>query len=116
MVDSCGVFLKKQWFITSKSSKIENYYLFDPKKALKILLFDIFLLFFNYKLIGSGTYGTVIKATLKGSSQKRAIKLIPKNKVKNPERFKNEIDIMRKLVFKIKFFNVKNLNHRIIPI
>lgn len=59
------------------------------------------------KLIGSGTYGTVIKATLKGTSQKRAIKIIPKKKVKNPERFKNEIEIMRKLVHYFNFSVIK---------
>lgn len=39
----------------------------------------------------------MIKATLKGTGQKRAIKIIPKKNVKNPSRFKNEIEIMRKL-------------------
>jgi len=38
MVDSCGVFLKKQWFITSKTGKIESSYLFDPKKALIFIM------------------------------------------------------------------------------
>lgn len=56
------------------------------------------LIVLSLKLIGSGSYGTVIKATLKQTKIKRAIKIIPKNKVKNPERFKSEIDIMRKLV------------------
>ena len=49
-------------------------------------------------MIGSGTYGNVIKATTKGGSIPRAIKIIPKSKVKNKQRFKNEIDIMIKLV------------------
>ena len=47
------------------------------------------------KVLGSGTYGSVIKATMKGSKVARAVKIIPKSKVKNPERFKREIDILR---------------------
>ena len=39
----------------------------------------------------------MIKATVKGGQAKRAIKIIKKSKVKNPERFKMEIDIMKEL-------------------
>jgi calcium-dependent protein kinase len=39
----------------------------------------------------------VIRGKLKGAKGYRAIKIIPKSKVKNPERFKREIDIMRNL-------------------
>ena len=46
-------------------------------------------------MIGSGTYGSVVKATLKGTKNHRAVKVIPKSKVKNPDRFKKEIDILR---------------------
>ncbi len=46
------------------------------------------------KLLGSGSYGDVIKGTVKGTNTKRAIKIIKKSKVKNPEKFKIEIDIM----------------------
>jgi calcium-dependent protein kinase len=47
--------------------------------------------------LGSGTYGSVYKAVLKGTTEVRAIKHIPKVKVKNQERFKTEIEIMRNL-------------------
>ena len=67
MVESdSGIHLKRPWSINSKKGKIEDYYSFDPKKA-----------------IGSGTYGIVTKATIKGASQIRAIKVIAKNKVTN---------------------------------
>ncbi len=50
--------------------------------------------------MGSGTYGNVIKAVEKNSKALRAIKVIQKNKVRNQDRFKLEIDIMRQLVLK----------------
>ncbi|CAK88776.1 unnamed protein product (macronuclear) [Paramecium tetraurelia] len=74
------VFLKKQWFIMTHEGKIEQFYDINLKKV-----------------IGSGTYGSVVKATLKGTKNQRAVKVIPKSKVKNPDRFKKEIDILRQL-------------------
>ena len=44
------VFLKKQWFIMTHEGKIEQFYDINLKKV-----------------IGSGTYGSVVKATLKGT-------------------------------------------------
>jgi calcium-dependent protein kinase len=79
MVDT-NVYLKKQWFIKSKGGKVEDSYKFDIKK-----------------LLGSGTYGNVIKAVQNGTNELRAIKVIQKNKVRNKERFQLEIDIMRQL-------------------
>jgi serine/threonine protein kinase len=49
-------------------------------------------------MLGSGTYGAVFVATHKVTKEPRAIKAIAKSKVKNPETFKNEIEIMKKLV------------------
>lgn len=49
------------------------------------------------KVIGSGTYGNFVKKILKGIKNSRAVKLIPKSKVKNPDRFKKEIDILHQL-------------------
>lgn len=75
-----GIYLKKQWFIKSNNGKIEDSYDIDPKKVL-----------------GSGTYGMVFKAKKKGTKITRAIKQIPKKKVKNQERFQREIEIMSNL-------------------
>lgn len=50
------------------------------------------------KTLGTGSYGSVIKAKLKGSNIYRAIKIIPKSRVKNPSRLVSEITIMQKLV------------------
>ena len=47
--------------------------------------------------LGRGTYGRVIITSVKGSNQKKAVKIIPKSRVSNHERFKSEIDIMKKL-------------------
>jgi calcium-dependent protein kinase len=74
--------VKKTWFIKSKMGKIEDEYNLKTDKD---------------KPIGSGTYGNVFKATKKDTNQTRAVKVIPKNKVKNQERFKSEIDIMTTL-------------------
>jgi len=48
-------------------------------------------------MLGTGTYGAVFKATHKITKETRAVKAIAKAKVKNPESFKNEISIMKKL-------------------
>ena len=32
-MDIAGVFLKKQWFITTKPGDVENFYKFDKKKV-----------------------------------------------------------------------------------
>jgi calcium-dependent protein kinase len=49
---------------------------------------------FNIKLLGKGGFGAVIKAKLKGTRNYRAIKIIPKARVKNMSRLQNEIKIM----------------------
>ena len=62
---------------------------------------EMYIFFFHVnwkKMLGSGTYGAVFKATHKVTKDPRAIKAIAKAKVKNPESFKNEIEIMKKLV------------------
>ena len=50
------------------------------------------------KLIGSGNYGVVRKAVHKLSQQERAIKIIPKSKIRDLARFKGEVDILRTVV------------------
>jgi len=71
----------RKWFIQSKKEKIEDVYAFRSDKDM----------------LGSGTYGSVFRGVHKISKETRAIKAIAKNKVTNPESFKNEIEIMRKL-------------------
>ena len=39
-------------------------------------------------MLGAGTYGSVVKAKIKGTKTVRAIKIIPKQKVKHADRFK----------------------------
>jgi len=72
--------LKKEWFIEKGEGKIEDNYDIDERMEL-----------------GSGTYGKVIKAKNKHTKAIRAIKIIPKVKVKNHERFATEIDILKNL-------------------
>ncbi|KAM3130314.1 hypothetical protein pb186bvf_017610 [Paramecium bursaria] len=73
------VIIKKQWFIKSSNGKLEDNYIVDKKE------------------LGSGSYGRVFLAKIKDTQIERAIKVIPKSKVRNPEKFKREIDIMRNL-------------------
>merc|ERR1719284_565297 len=47
------------------------------------------------KKLGEGSYGYVCKATNKATKAVRAIKTIAKAGMKNPERFKQEIAIMK---------------------
>ena len=85
--------LKKEWFIEQGTGKIEDNYEIDERMVHP----TIFSLKYDQEL-GSGTYGRVIKAKNKYTKASRAIKIIPKAKVKNHEKFKNEIDILKELV------------------
>jgi len=49
----------------------------------------------NKKKIGEGSYGTVSKCTSKSTGVTRAVKSISKSQMKNLERFKQEIAIMK---------------------
>lgn len=49
------------------------------------------------QMLGRGTYGTVVIGKVKESTCRRAIKIIPKARVTNMERFLSEISIMRQL-------------------
>ena len=63
--------INKKWFINVNQGKsIQDVYDIPKKKSSKGLL-------------GEGTYGNVYKATHKISKQVRAVKIIPKRKVKN---------------------------------
>jgi len=64
-------------FILSNHGKVHDMYLMEDKK------------------MGEGTYGAVVKGTHKPTNRVRAIKIITKGQMKNVERFKREIDIMK---------------------
>ncbi|CAI2359939.1 unnamed protein product [Moneuplotes crassus] len=49
------------------------------------------------KKLGEGAYGIVYKGKEKSSGEERAIKKMSKDKIKNPVRFKNEIQALRTL-------------------
>lgn len=46
-----GVFLKKQWFIKSRSGKVEDHYQFDIKKVNNLLKFFFNCIYLFYFLI-----------------------------------------------------------------
>eukprot|EP00331_Platyophrya_macrostoma_P033866 CAMPEP_0176441590 /NCGR_PEP_ID=MMETSP0127-20121128/21290_1 /TAXON_ID=938130 /ORGANISM="Platyophrya macrostoma, Strain WH" /LENGTH=469 /DNA_ID=CAMNT_0017826401 /DNA_START=25 /DNA_END=1434 /DNA_ORIENTATION=+ len=81
MVETGSLKIGRRWFIQSKKERIEDVYTFRQDKDK----------------LGSGTYGSVFKATHKITKDARAIKAIAKNKVQDPESFKSEVEIMRKL-------------------
>mmetsp|Transcript_23609 Transcript_23609/g.23355 ORF Transcript_23609/g.23355 Transcript_23609/m.23355 type:complete len:282 (+) Transcript_23609:19-864(+) len=70
-----SVTLKKQWFVGSKSSNIENSYRFEAE-------------------LGSGAYGKVMKAVNLNSNQTVAIKMIQKIRVKDYKTFNKELAIL----------------------
>jgi calcium-dependent protein kinase len=45
--------------------------------------------------MGKGQFGSVVKATQKGTTSIRAIKIIRKKKVKDPMRLINEVSILK---------------------
>lgn len=49
------------------------------------------------KTLGKGTYGEVSKAVHKDTGQVRAIKKIPRSKIKNWDRFLTEVKILQQL-------------------
>jgi len=63
--------------IVDNPGKLTEYYDVDKKK------------------LGEGSYGTVSKCKNKGSGAVRAVKSISKSQMKNIERFKQEIEIMK---------------------
>ncbi|CAJ1370199.1 unnamed protein product [Effrenium voratum] len=64
-------------FIIENTGKITDYYTLDKKK------------------LGEGSYGSVCKATNISTKAIRAVKTISKSQMKNLERFKQEIAIMK---------------------
>ena len=47
------------------------------------------------KMLGDGAYGQVFIATHKSTHQVRAVKKIPKNRIKHPDRMETEINVMK---------------------
>uniref|UniRef100_A0A7S4QMT2 Calcium-dependent protein kinase 1 n=1 Tax=Alexandrium monilatum TaxID=311494 RepID=A0A7S4QMT2_9DINO len=66
-------------FITNNEGKIAEFYDMEKKK------------------LGEGSYGSVVKATSKSTQAIRAVKSISKTNMKNIERFKQEISIMKQM-------------------
>jgi calcium-dependent protein kinase len=71
-----AVNLNKQIFIDSLRDNVEEHYIFDKK-------------------LGDGSYGTVFLARDRTTQALRAIKKMPKSKIKNPERLRTEIEILK---------------------
>lgn len=80
MVEAKGpVLIQKSTMILKNEKKITEVYDMEESK------------------LGSGSYGTVHKAIHRVTGNERAIKVIPKEKIKNMERFKTEVKILQTL-------------------
>ena len=71
--------LKKELFIPKREGDVFNEYNVDDK------------------ILGEGTYGVVFRATDKTTGEEVAIKRIPREKIRNYQRFLNEITALRTL-------------------
>eukprot|EP00922_Rhytidocystis_sp_ex-Travisia-forbesii_P049190 GHVS01073259.1.p1 GENE.GHVS01073259.1~~GHVS01073259.1.p1 ORF type:complete len:657 (-),score=105.06 GHVS01073259.1:698-2668(-) len=70
---------RREGFILSYSGPLTDYYEVEQKK------------------LGQGTYGSVCRAINRSTKSVKAVKTIAKSKVKNVERFRQEIAIMKSL-------------------
>lgn len=53
----------------------------------------------NQQILGRGKFGCVLRASVKGNPKKyRAVKVITKAKIKNVEKFRREVDILKSIV------------------
>jgi len=74
-----GLLIRKETMIRKNEAKIEDVYRISKKP------------------LGTGAYGIVSKATHLNTKQERAVKKVAKKKIKNYDRFKQEITILQKL-------------------
>ena len=71
--------IKREWLISSHTENIREYY--DFMKAS----------------LGEGSYGFVKIATRKIDGLRRAVKVVPKKRIKRPELLTREISIMKQI-------------------
>jgi calcium-dependent protein kinase len=76
---SLNLFLNKELFIKEREGDISVFYTIQEPP------------------VGQGAFGAVYKGIDKKSEEVRAIKMIPKSKIKNPDRFFNEITALKTL-------------------
>lgn len=101
---------KKQFFINFNTGNIQDFYDLEKSKAY----FNIYIFcYLINQTIGEGAYGRVVKALRKNKDQFRAIKIIAKSKVSDPEKFKNEIEILRTLVLSFLLLNLNYNNNNL---
>lgn len=97
-MESADIIIKKQTMIKKNFNDINQVYTIEKGVSYNFQLKSI-----NEQKLGSGSYGVVHKGTHNVTKQERAIKVIPKSKIKNWERFKTEVKILQTLVIK-KYF------------
>ena len=86
--------IRKQTFIVKNNRSIDEVYIREKKVSLLILTK---LTHICKQTLGKGTYGEVSAAKHRENGQKRAIKVIPRSKIRNWERFQTEVKILQQL-------------------
>jgi len=71
-----GFLIRKETMIRKNLQPIEDVYKIDKK------------------VLGTGAYGVVSKAVHRETNHERAVKKVAKKKIKNMDRFKQEIQIL----------------------
>ena len=76
--NSASMLMRKQWFVSSKTSKIEEEYVFKES-------------------LGNGYHGKLYRAESRSSRQSYLVKVTQKNRVKNIRSFVKEAGILKSL-------------------
>lgn len=80
---------KQLWFSWTKTGRISDQYELEGKKVPSLFA----------QVIGSGKYGQVVRVKDRSNNRiYRAMRIIPKSKVRNPDRFKQEVNSLRNIV------------------
>ena len=74
--DRGGIIIRKATMITKNEKAFENVYKIEKNP------------------LGTGAFGVVSKCKHKDTGQERAVKTVSKRKIKNMDRFKQEITIL----------------------
>jgi len=87
-MEAADIVIKKSTMIKKNERDINSVYALE-----KGVIFSAY-----FQKLGSGSYGVVHKGVHNVTHQERAIKVIPRAKIKNFDRFRTEVRILQTLV------------------